>query len=202
MRDEYNSALWDIEPYVQVAGICDNDTIILDGARGASVCWKSFYHVATRTGQSMRRTLAVKLMENMTLMLILAIVFFAIGGYYILIGVIFLIIYLCIFLNSPKLIRTIYGGKFTDVQAAYFGFEGYLNAPTVERAIFGGAFGRMDWSTNGSPLSLATVNEHGEKVGMDPIKDPHVRIKVEQAKKALPGQKRVSNSYFHHRQSI
>jgi len=198
MRDEFSSSLWDIEPYVQVAGICDNDAIILDGARGASIRWKSFYHVSYSTGRSIRRTLALKCMENMTLILVLAIAFFTIGKAYIVLGVILLIIYLCIFFSSPQLIRTVYGGKFHDVQAAFFGFEGYLNASTVERAIFGGAFGRMSWSSNGSPLSLAMVNEHGEKVGVDPTKDPNVRIKVEKAKTALPGEMRVSNHYFRH----
>ncbi|KAH8887306.1 hypothetical protein GQ53DRAFT_873055 [Thozetella sp. PMI_491] len=191
MSDAYNSALWDIEPYIQIAGICDKDAIIIDGARGASIRWKTFYHVAFTTGPSFRRDMAITLMQNMTVVLVMSIVFFALGGSYVIVGLVFLCIYFWIFLKSPALIRRAYGGKFTDVQATFFGFEGYLNAPTVERAIFGGAFGRMGWSSNGSPLSLAKVNKFGEKYGIDPTQDPTVRMKVEQAKKAQPGQMRI-----------
>lgn len=88
----------------------------------------------------------------------------------------------------PKLVRILYGGKFCGVQ---FGFEGYLNAPTIEGAIFGGIFSRFSWSTNGSPLSRSIVNNLGEKVAIDPCKDPGVRMK----KQALPGDKSVSPSY-------
>jgi hypothetical protein len=190
MQDAYQSALWDIEPNCQVAAICDNDTIILDGARGGSIRWKSFFPVGSETGFSWKRYFAVKAMQNMTLLLILAAVFFAIK--IAAVGVICVLLYIIIFLRTPKLIRTIYGGKFVGVQAAFFGFEGYLNAPTVERAIFGGVFGRMGWSENGSPLSRSYVNEFKERVGMDPTKDPEVRIKVERAKHAKPGDVRVS----------
>lgn len=190
MRDAYRSSLWDIEPYCQVAAICDDDTIVLDGARGASIRWKSFFRVGWFAGFSWKRWLAVKLMENMSVLLILMVVFFAlrnIAG-----GVICLLLYIIMFLNTPTLIRTVYGGKFVGVQAALFGFEGYLNAPTVERAIFGGAFGRIGWSENGSPLARSFINEHGERVGMDPTKDPVVRMRVERAKQAKPGEMRVS----------
>lgn len=99
--------------------------------------------------------------------------------------------------RTPQLVRTILGGKFTDVQAALFGLEGHLNAPTVERTLFGGNFGRMSWSINGSPLSRSYINKFGERVGMDPARDPEVRQKIEASKNALPGQMRVSiNSHF------
>lgn len=194
MSDAYNSALWDIEPYCQVAAICDRDTIVLDGARGASIRWKSFFPVGFRTGFSWKRWFAVKAMENMSLLLILMIVFFVtniIPG-----GVVCLLLWLYIFVNTPSLIRTVYGGKFTEVQAALFGFEGYLNAPTVERAIFGGNFGRFSWSTNGSPLSVSNVNEDGERVGVDPSTDPEVRQKIERSKTAKPGEMRVRPHHF------
>ncbi|KAK3936410.1 hypothetical protein QBC46DRAFT_419300 [Diplogelasinospora grovesii] len=191
MEDQYNSQLWDIEPYVQVAAICDHDTIILDGARGASIRWKSFFRPAAWTGPSWKRTFAIQIMNNQMIVLILALVFFVFGSVFIVLGIIFLLLYLAVFLYTPQLIRTIYGGKFVDVQAALFGFEGYLNAATVERALFGGSFGRFSWSENGSPLSRSFVNEHNEKVGMDPTKDVNVRAKVEAAKFARPGDMRV-----------
>lgn len=109
-------------------------------------------------------------------------------------GIILILIYLTFWLWTPNLVRLSLGGKLTYVQAALFGFEGYLNAPTVERAIFGGKFDRLGWSTNGSPLSCSYINEFGERAGADPYTtNIHVRNKVERAKNggALPGQMRI-----------
>ncbi|KAM7183966.1 hypothetical protein V8F20_012405 [Naviculisporaceae sp. PSN 640] len=109
-------------------------------------------------------------------------------------GVILLLVYFVLWLWTPNIVRLSLGGKLTNVQAALFGFEGYLNAPTVERAIFGGNFDRLGWSTNRSPLSRSYINEFGERVGEDPCTaDIQVRNKIEKAKhgKALPGQMRI-----------
>ncbi|CAM1509921.1 Fc.00g002560.m01.CDS01 [Cosmosporella sp. VM-42] len=198
MTDAYESALWDISPYCQVAGIADNDTIIIDGAWGMSVRWKSFYPVYWSTGPSWKRFFSALAVEWNGGIFIAATALLGSGASYgaygtgmIGAGVLFLLLFLYIWLMTPKLVRVIYGGKFAETQAEMFGFEGYLNAPTIERAIFGGNFGRFSWSPNGSPLSRSVVNEFGERVGIDPSKDPEIRIKVEEAKRARPGDTRV-----------
>src|SRR6266566_945124 len=127
MADAYGSALWDIDPCCQVAAICDHDTIILDGAHGASIRWKSFFPIGHTTGLSWKRWLSLKCMENMTVPLVIACALLAYGGntnnvVAILFGIVFLAIYLYIFLSSPTLIRVVHGGKFATVQAAFFGF--------------------------------------------------------------------------------
>ncbi len=194
MQDAYHSRLWDIYPYCQVAAICGRDTVVLDGARGASVRWKSFFPVSYTTGVSWRRLFALLLMENNGTIFVLAAVALGVGrgnpaGVFV--GVLLLLASLAVWTNSPALLRTTYGGKLQDVQAALFGFEGYANAPAVERAIFGGCFGRIGWSTNGSPLSRSVVNEYGERVGVDPTKDPAVRQLIEDSRHAKPGDMRV-----------
>ncbi|RYP55740.1 hypothetical protein DL769_010060 [Monosporascus sp. CRB-8-3] len=194
MDDAYNSRLWDIDPYCQVAAICDRDTVILDGAHGASIRWKSFFPVGFETGPSIKRQLAVLAMQNNGTVFTMGIVLCSFSGVVPIIalfGVVLLLLAIWIWLQSPRLIRTTYGGKLTEVQAALFGFEGYINALAVERSIFGGCFDRMGWSANGSPLSRSVVNEHGERSGVDPTKDPAVRELVERAKHAKPGDMRV-----------
>lgn len=64
MTDAYHSSLWDIEPRCQVAGICEDDTIILDGAWGASIRWKSFFPIKCSTEESWRRFFAKQIMLN------------------------------------------------------------------------------------------------------------------------------------------
>ena len=194
MRDQYNSRLWDIDPWCQVAAICDGDTVILDGARGASIRWKSFFPVGFTTRLSWKRWFAVFLMQNNGTVFLAALLTLGLGSaspIAVLFGVIILLVALTIWLQSPMLIRTTYGGKLSGVQAALFGFEGYINAPTVERSLFGGCFNRISWSLNGSPLSRSIINEHGERVGVDPTKDPAVRQLVEESRSAQPGDLRV-----------
>ncbi|KAF4962616.1 hypothetical protein FSARC_9286 [Fusarium sarcochroum] len=217
MEDSYESSLWDITPYCQVAGIAENDTIIIDGAWGISIRWKTFYPVYWSTGPSWKRYLASIAIEWSGAFFIIAITLIAAGASansssssssssisgitvstgggatgtsMIIPGVIFLLLFLYIWMITPNLVRIIYGGKFAETQAEMFGFEGHLNAPTIERAIFGGNFGRFSWTTNGSPLSRSEVNEYGERVGIDPCKDPEIRMKVEAAKQARPGDTR------------
>lgn len=89
ISDVYESSLWDIEPYCQVAGICGNDSdnpqdsdtdaIILDGAFAASIQWKSFYPVKYLTGFSWKRWFSVQLMENNGMLLTIALFAWAIG---------------------------------------------------------------------------------------------------------------------------
>jgi hypothetical protein len=203
MEDAYQSSLWDITPYCQVAGIADNDTIIIDGAWGVSILWETFYPIYWSTGPSWKRWLAGLAVEWNGALWATATALLASGtsnpesASLIAVGVIFLLVFLLVWLMTPNLVRVIYSDKFADTQAEMFGFEGHLNAPTIERAIFGGNFGRFSWSTNGSPLSRNVVNEFGERLGIDPCKDPEVRMKVEAAKHARPGDKRVSGQDNH-----
>ncbi|KAL5326555.1 hypothetical protein ACEPPN_004241 [Leptodophora sp. 'Broadleaf-Isolate-01'] len=46
VADAYNVNVWDIYPTCQIAGICDNDTILVDGAFGATIHWDKFRKVA------------------------------------------------------------------------------------------------------------------------------------------------------------
>lgn len=209
MSDAYHSALWDIHPHCQVSAICGTprsndcntqsqpaaDCVVLDGAYGASIRWKSFYRIKFTTGFSWKRWIAVQAMENNTLLL---------GAASALWGCVFLpivaqglaglcfFLYLYIWLTTPSLIKLTYGGKFKMVQPAFFGFEGYLNVTTIERAIFGGSFGRMSWSTNGSPLCRSRSDGFGDRYGTDPTRDPEVMAKVIKARTAKPEEMRVS----------
>lgn len=207
MEDQYDAALWDITPSCQVAAICDEDTVVIDGCRGASIRWKSFLPIQGTTHPSWKRWFATILLLNNGWFFTIAIILFATSTVTtttffgdtttttdtgrIIAGIVFLLLWLWAFIMTPKLVRVIYGGKFHDVQAALFGVEGYLNPPTVERAIFGGNFQRMGWSQAGSPLSRCAINKFGERVGVDPRSDPLVLEKIERAKFAKPGELRI-----------
>jgi hypothetical protein len=60
MEDAYGSSLWDIYPTCQVAGVGFDDTVIIDGAFGTTVRWKSFHQIWTSRRTSWKRWLAWK----------------------------------------------------------------------------------------------------------------------------------------------
>jgi len=56
VKDAYGSKLWDIYPSCQIAGICEDDSVIIDGAFGATIHWDKFRKVANaRRQQSWKR---------------------------------------------------------------------------------------------------------------------------------------------------
>lgn len=234
MSDSYDSSLWDIYPTCQVSGVGHDDSVIIDGAYGTSIRWKSFHRIWNQRKTTWGRWIAWQLVTNSSTFAIIGFVFFGMGvqqknaydaamsgssyrsssssgytsGYYgkrasayattmsdgssfIGAGILLLLLGFTAWFLAPRLLQIILGGKFWNVQAAVFGFEGYLNLPTIERAIFGGNFGRLSWSTNGSPLSRHWKNQFGECVGQDPTDDAEVRNMVEEAKRARPGDQRV-----------
>ena len=71
MHDTWHVNLWDICPDCQVSGIGHNDTILLDGARGASVRWKSFARVASVRRDTWEGLLAKIALHTSALVLLL-----------------------------------------------------------------------------------------------------------------------------------
>ncbi|KAK8029308.1 hypothetical protein PG991_006364 [Apiospora marii] len=55
-KDFWGSKLWDIQPKCQVAGIADDETVILDGAYGATIRWNSMEPVYFFTRRTWKRT--------------------------------------------------------------------------------------------------------------------------------------------------
>jgi hypothetical protein len=149
MEDAWNANLWDILPQdVGIAGVGEDDSIILDGCRAANVRWKSFTPVAHVRRDSWKRWLAKKLLRLGGVVFLVAIIFLAIPGPTLFIGVVLLIYSLILMGLSPWLLRMLYLGKFWDQQCWFFGFEGYMDIETIETQIFGGRLGRMKWTVS------------------------------------------------------
>jgi hypothetical protein len=146
MDDAYNAKLWDILPQdVGIAGVGEDDTIILDGCRAANVRWKSFTPVANARRDSWKRVIAKAMLRLSGVVFIGAIVLLVIPTTFT-VGVVLLIYSMMIMALSPWLLRLLYLGKFYDQQCWFFGFEGYMDLATIESQIFGGRLGRMKWT--------------------------------------------------------
>ncbi|EDU46851.1 hypothetical protein PtrSN002B_008479 [Pyrenophora tritici-repentis] len=195
MSDSYNAKLWDILPQdVGIAGVGEDDSIILDGCRAANVRWKSFTPVAYLSRDSWRRMFSRIMLRSGGVVFLVAIGFVGAGGgsgTLFTLGVVLLVYSLILMALAPWLLRLLYLGKFWDQQCWFFGFEGYMNLETIETQIFGGRLGRMKWTAAASPLSRHERNRHNECIPLDPTSDPAVAALVEQAKRAGPGDQRI-----------
>jgi hypothetical protein len=189
MDDAWDANLWDIYPRCQVAGIGDNNTVILDGAFGAVIRWKAFATVKCINKDSWKRLGSRTILHSSPIIFLVGI--FLAAGISVAAGVFFLLISLAVILASPYLVRVIYSGKLWGTQAWFFGFEGYLDLATIESQIFGAYMGRLKWSPSGSSISKHIKNEFGECVGVDPTLDPRVRAMTEQALNSGYGAMRV-----------
>ena len=150
MDDAYNAKLWDILPQdVGIAGVGEDDSIILDGCRAANVRWKSFTPVAHTRRDSWKRMIAKLMLRLSGVVFIVAIALLAIPFATSILRAIgaFLLIYSLLMMGlSPWLLRLLYLGKFWEQQCWFFGFEGYMDLETIETQIFGGRLGRMKWT--------------------------------------------------------
>jgi len=150
MSDKYKSIILDIFPHVQVCGIGENDTVFVDGFKGAMVQWSSFSTVQTMKRLSWKRKALIYITIFSPLVLIFGAILFLASRP----AAIFLILVSSIFLlAAPVYVPLLYKGKLYAVEPCLFGIEGYLPLPEIEEEIFGAKMGRLKWSPYGSPLS-------------------------------------------------
>ncbi|KAM5451274.1 hypothetical protein MaudCBS49596_003980 [Microsporum audouinii] len=151
MADQYRSSLWDIYPDTQICGIGENDTVIVDNFKGATIQWSGF------TSVQIYHRLRLKRLFFKTLTLIGPFFFFIsllVIGLVPRVGPVLLVLSL-IFLQLPSPYYTwkVYGDKVCNVEPYLFGIEGYVPLDLIEKKLFGGRPTRLSWSVIGSPLS-------------------------------------------------
>lgn len=127
MDDAWNSKLWDIYPTCQIAGIGHDDTVIIDGLRGANVRWKSFEVVRAEVRANFKRTFTLLLQHSAPLFFYISIGLLAAGNAYksvnttvantyTFIGMIMIIYSLIAIIGAPYFVKMLYGGKFWQTQ--------------------------------------------------------------------------------------
>lgn len=161
MSDHWDAKLWDVEPVCQVAGIAANDTVILDGAYGATIHWDSFERIAITTRETPSRALTRWLVRATPIWFFMGVLVLSVssnnpsgqGA-----GAILLILGLVLILLSPMLILHLYSGKVWNAQPWLFGFEGHMDVRQIERKIWGFPCGRLYWAPYSSSLSQHRLN--------------------------------------------
>ncbi|KAF2236635.1 hypothetical protein EV356DRAFT_442991 [Viridothelium virens] len=203
LDDVWNANLWDIEPRCQISGVGKGDTVIIDGARAASIRWKGFKSVATVKGFSWKRALA-KFALLFTPYAIFSGIILLIAGAAVgngssswmtdsvgsirtplmTVGAVFLVFGLLPWLLSPWLVHRILTGKSYGQQAWLFGVEGYMNLQTIEQHIWGTWKNRLNWSPHGSSLSSHRAAKFGSAdicLGLDAMEDEKLVAKIKKA---------------------
>lgn len=189
LHDHWGASLWDIYPRTQICGIGEKDSVILDGARAASIRWKSFARVILRGNDTVKRKLArvaITLHGYIILFgIILSIFGSIVGNFNILtiVGVIVICLASTITLSAPALIKSLYLGKVWSAQPWFFGVEGYMSLPDLERHVFGSNLGRLSWSATGSSLSRHKMEEKYKDFceGQDPSQYPEINDRIQKA---------------------
>jgi hypothetical protein len=157
MSDQYESTLWDIIPHTQVCGIGENDTVIVDGFKGAMIQWSRFSTVHTTKRMSLKRMVLIYITMITPTFFILGFLLL-VASHKAAIGV--LVVTSIILLTTPAYVPYLYTGKLYEVEPCLFGIEGYVPRQKIEEMMFGAAMGRLKWSPYGSPLSR---HQHGER---------------------------------------
>ncbi|KAK8120018.1 uncharacterized protein PG998_004644 [Apiospora kogelbergensis] len=185
--DFWAAKLWDVEPRCQVAGIVDDETVILDGAHGATIQWDSMEQIYFFKRPTMSRTITKVLLRGSPLYLMIGLAMTIAGALVnpqatllelLIPGIIILIPTAIIALASPSIILDIYSGKFWSTQALFVGIEGVPSTlGYVEERLFGSAAGRLKWSPAGSQLSKHEHSAADECVGLPPpTQDDHQEL--------------------------
>ena len=218
-EDYWGASLWDINPKTQVCAIGENDTVILDGVRAASIRWKSFAPVMLRGHDTIKRKFVRIVISIVVPFLLVGLIIIIVTsliittvpnmtvtssiittgpntsqGFQIFGGILVAFAALTVLL-SPKLIQSLYFGKVWSAQPWFFGMEGYMPLPDLERHLFGANLGRLSWSTTGSSLSRHEVEDAQDYdnfcQGQDPSTYPDIHTRIKQAAHSSDGAEKI-----------
>ncbi|KAF8853895.1 hypothetical protein BDZ45DRAFT_748059 [Acephala macrosclerotiorum] len=118
-KDTYHVKLWDIYPTCQIAGVCRDDTVLIDGAFGATIHWVRFQKVASARRAMTWKRLACQLILH--------------GGPYILLAGILLLV---ASLNAKSLLTDIDTG-FSEINEAYTNMDQVYEDMSSDMTNFG-----------------------------------------------------------------
>jgi hypothetical protein len=194
--DIWGVPLWDIQPHCQVAGVGENDVLILDGAYAATIRWDSFIPVHYPPERSAISVVFRFVLRTSPLTFVLGLVLRSVlPDTADISGLVLICIAAIMFLASPFLVRHMYGfcPNTHSSQSHFFGIEGYVSLETLSTMLFGDAkfSSNLRWSVNSSVLSTHIVNEYGECEGLDPTSTLQIETLRSMAKDSNLGEPKL-----------
>jgi len=139
-------------PFDVPGDIFENDTVYVDGFKGATIHWSKFYTVhKTPSAQSIQIIFVVYGPPILFLVGLALVIIYQPPLERVGIG---LLVGSIVFqLQAPYLIRRIYKDKSRCLDPYFFGIEGYVSIEEIEEKMFGRKLDILSWHPWGSPLS-------------------------------------------------
>lgn len=141
MSDQYKSTFWDVFPDLQVCGIGESDTVIVDGFRGAMVQWSKFSTVQTTKRMSWKLKTLVYITLFTPIVFLLGL--FMLAHPSLTASIALLVLSSTVICLAPVYVHHLYKGKLYEVEPCLFGIEGYVPLPDIEEVMFGAKMGRL-----------------------------------------------------------
>ena len=168
--DAWSVMLWDIYPKVQICGLGQDDTVILDGAHGATIRWDKFVPVLTLGQETTRHWLSRWALRGVPALWFVMLIWtvgtaaaYKRANVGVIIGIILLSLLSLVVLLFPYLVLLLYRTDVHTSQPFFFGFEGHMDMYHLELLVFGTYERRLQWSTASSPLSHHDLDRDGMK---------------------------------------
>ncbi|KAK6605525.1 hypothetical protein ACHAPF_007202 [Botrytis cinerea] len=165
LEDDLGANLWDIQPLCQVAGVCHDASLILDGAHAISIRWKDIPRIYSLRRRSWKKLGADWALAFGPLLFIVGCVLVAQGSSVGGLGAFFLVLGLIILLSAPFAVLILYGGKVWGATPWLVGFEGTLPLDQIETLTFGNSIGRLQYTPSSGPYCTRKENE---RIGGEP----------------------------------
>ena len=198
-NDSYGINLWDIAPQCQVAGICKDDAIIIDGCHGIAIDWEGIPQIDYKTRKSANQKLVLLGLWSSGWFLFFSVFFVLIPVYLVLLSIYvsnipddvlnsFISIfswcfkvstsfYLGLGFIAPFCLRWIYSGPLVEISPHLVGIEGSMPIDQLERLVFGtvAGHGRLRYSESSTILysqGNSQIHRGGRKLTIDPESIP------------------------------
>ncbi len=184
-NDSFGINLWDIEPRCQVAGICNDDAIIIDGCHGITIGWESIPQIDFKTQKTASQKLVLSVLWSSGLFLFYGVFFVLILVYLVFLSIyvsyipdgalnsLIKILWWCIKVSTslylslgfiaPFCLRWIYSGSLAEISPHLIGIEGSMPIDQLERLVFGtvAGHGRLRYSASSTiPHSQGNTQMH------------------------------------------
>lgn len=156
--------LWDIEPLAQVAGVCHDGSLIIDGCHGISIRWKDIPRIHFLIRETWKKAWASYALRSGPLWFLIGVALTAIpstrgiGAFLLVIGILLLV-------SAPWSVTVLYGGKVWGATPWLIGFEGTLPLEEIEHMTFGNSIGRFTYTPSSGSYCSKMVHE---RIGADP----------------------------------
>ncbi|KAJ9655086.1 hypothetical protein H2201_008884 [Coniosporium apollinis] len=163
-EDALHAKLHDIEPIAQVAGVCKDDALMLDGCHGITIHWGNFPYIGRVTRVTWKKKLSRLTLRAGAFCWFLGITMASIPAV-VGAGIFFIIVALLATWASPWLVANIFGGKVWSMERWLIGFEGSMPIEDIERRMFGNYIGRLSYAASSSVYCRRDAKE---RIGVRP----------------------------------